>query len=84
MAHFQAKPREDGRGPYRWAHVVTTPKGLALGTIYRQLGDDLLNSEANTLRALCDRYGFDLRRAPIGATLSTITNPATLDKETTP
>ena len=62
MACFQAKPREDGRGPYRWAHVVKTAKGLALGTIYRQLGDDLSSDDAATLRALCDRHGFELRR----------------------
>lgn len=64
MARYQAKPREDGRGPYRWAHVVKTPKGLALGTIYQQLGDDLSAHDAEQLRVLCDRHGFDLRRAP--------------------
>lgn len=62
MARYHAKPREDGRGPYRWAHVVKTPKGLALGSIYRQLGDDLTDEELKQLADLCDREGFDLRR----------------------
>ena len=63
MARYQAKPREDGQGPYRWAHVVRTPKGFALGTIYRQLGDNLTAKEAESLDDLCAREGFDLRRA---------------------
>ena len=62
MARYQAKPREDGHGPYRWAHVVKTPRGLALGTIYCKLGDDLTQDDTRTLRALCDRHGFNLRR----------------------
>ena len=63
MARYQARPSEDGRGPYRWSHVIRTAKGLALGTIYRQLGDDLSADEAKTLADLCDREGFELRRA---------------------
>ena len=63
MTRYQAKPREDGQGPYRWAHVVRTPKGFALGSIYRQLGDDLTETEAMSLADLCAREGFDLRRA---------------------
>jgi hypothetical protein len=43
--------------------VIRTAKGLALGTIYRQLGDDLSAEEAKTLADLCDREGFELRRA---------------------
>jgi hypothetical protein len=34
-----------GPGPYRWCHVVRTEKGLALGNIYRKLGDDLTEAE---------------------------------------
>jgi|TARA_B100000749_G_scaffold144317_1_gene110747 hypothetical protein len=63
MARFQARPREDGRGPYRWAHVVKTPQGFAQGTIYHQSGDEFDEAEARELRALCDRMGFELRRA---------------------
>jgi len=63
MARFQARPREDGRGPYRWAHVVKTPQGFAQGTIYRQSGDQLDEADARELRALGDQMGFELRRA---------------------
>ena len=63
MARYQARPREDGRGPYRWAHVVKTPAGFAQGTIYHPSGDDLSEADARELRALCDRMGFELRRA---------------------
>ena len=63
MARFQARPREDGRGPYRWAHVMKTPQGFAQGTIYHQFGDDLSEADARELRAHCDRMGFELRRA---------------------
>ena len=34
-----------GPGPYRWCHVVRAEKGLALGNIYRKLGDDLTEAE---------------------------------------
>ena len=50
-------------GPYRWAHVVKTPQGFAQGTIYHQSGDEFDEAEARELRALCDRMGFELRRA---------------------
>lgn len=63
MARFQARPREDGRGPYRWSHVVKTPKGFAQGTIYHQSGDEFDEAEARELRAHCDREGIELRRA---------------------
>ncbi len=62
MSRFQAKPREDGRGPYRWAHVVKTPRGFAQGTIYQTLGDDLNAQECTALSKTCAREGFDLRR----------------------
>lgn len=62
MAYFQVKRSEDGRGPYRWAHVVRdTQGGLRQGSIYRQLGDNLHKGEAQTLAGLCAREGFDLR-----------------------
>ena len=63
MARYQARPREDGRGPYRWAHVVKTPQGFAQGTIYRQSGDDLEEAETRKFCALCDQMGFEIRRA---------------------
>ncbi|MEL7546091.1 MAG: hypothetical protein AAGJ84_05530 [Pseudomonadota bacterium] len=63
MARFQAKPREDGYGPYRWAHVVRSQQSFRLGSIYRQLGDDLTPDECRTLVQTCAREGFDLRRA---------------------
>lgn len=65
MARYQVKPREDGRGPYRWSHVVKNPNGGALrqGTIYRQMGDDLTLDDVTKLQALCDKGGFDMRRA---------------------
>ena len=62
MAYFQVKRTEDGRGPYRWAHVVKSPNGdLRQGSIYRQLGDNLDPDEAESLAQLCAREGFDLR-----------------------
>ena len=64
MSRYQVKPREDGRGPYRWPHVVKNPIGGALrqGSIYRQMGDDLGAEDAENLRALCDKNGFEMRR----------------------
>ena len=62
MARYQTRPREDDRGPYRWAHVVKTPAGFAQGSIYRQAGDELDDVEARELRSLCDQHGFELRR----------------------
>lgn len=64
MSRYQVKPREDGRGPYRWSHVVKNPMGGALrqGSIYRQMGDDLGAEDAENLRALCDKNGFEMRR----------------------
>lgn len=61
---YQVKPREDGRGPYRWSHVVKNPNGGALrqGNIYRQMGDELAPSDVTKLQALCDKQGFDMRR----------------------
>ena len=61
---YQVKPREDGRGPYRWSHVVKNPNGGALrqGNIYRQMGDDLSPQDVTKLRELCDKRGFDMRR----------------------
>lgn len=64
MARFQIKPREDGRGPYRWSHVVKNRQGGALrrGSIYRQIGDELDAADTAKLRTLCDKNGFELRR----------------------
>ena len=64
MARFQIKPREDGRGPYRWSHVVKNRAGGALrqGSIYRQIGDELDAADNAKLRTLCDKNGFELRR----------------------
>lgn len=64
MSRYQVKPREDGRGPYRWSHVVKNPMGGALrqGNIYRTLGDDLTPEEVSKLITLCDTQGFDMRR----------------------
>lgn len=62
MARYQAKPREDGRGPYRWSHVVKTPEGFACGNIYHQVGTDLSTEDICELRNVCDRAGYDLRR----------------------
>lgn len=64
MSRYQVKPFEDGRGPYRWSHVVKNPMGGALrqGSIYRTLGDDLGAEDAAKLRALCDKNGFEMRR----------------------
>lgn len=63
MSRFQAKPREDGNGPYRWAHVVRSNRGFRLGSIYRQMGDDLTPEEIRSLTGICAHEGFDLRRA---------------------
>ena len=64
MARYQVKPREDGRGPYRWSHVVKNTRGGALrqGSIYRQIGDDLTPKDVNRLRELCHKSGFEMRR----------------------
>ena len=64
MSRFQVKPREDGRGPYRWSHVVKNPMGGALrqGSIYRQMGDELGPDDVKKLRSLCDQNGFEMRR----------------------
>lgn len=64
MIRYQVKPREDGRGPYRWSHVVKNPMGGALrqGSIYRTFGDDFSPDEVSKLRALCDKNGFDVGR----------------------
>lgn len=64
MSRYQVKPREDGRGPYRWSHVVKNPMGGALrqGSIYRQMGDDLTPQDVTKLRELCDLGGFELRK----------------------
>ncbi len=64
MSRYQVRPREDGRGPYRWCHVVRARngKGLRQGNIYRTLGDDLNVNEVSRLIGLCDKAGFELRR----------------------
>lgn len=62
MACYQVKPREDGRGPYRWSHVVKTRGSLRQGSIYRQMGDELNATDTAQLVSLCDRAGFDMRR----------------------
>lgn len=61
---YQVKPREDGRGPYRWSHVVKNPHGGALrqGSIYRQMGDDLAPEDVQKLRDICNKQGFEMRR----------------------
>ena len=50
MARYQVKPREDGRGPYRWSHVVKRHNALRQGTIYTQLGDELDAQDAAQLQ----------------------------------
>ena len=62
MARFQVKPREDGRGPYRWNHVVKRHGALRQGSIYTRSGDDLDTQDAAALAELCDKAGFELRR----------------------
>ena len=64
MPRYQVKPREDGRGPYRWSHVVKNPMGggLRQGSIYRQMRDDLTTVDTAKLRELCDKGGFEMRR----------------------
>jgi len=41
---------------------VKTPAGFAQGSIYRQAGDELDDSDALKLRGICDQHGFELRR----------------------
>jgi len=53
---------ENGRGPYRWSHVVKSHNALRQGTIYTQMGDELDAQDAAQLQALCDNAGFELRR----------------------
>ena len=62
MARYQVKPREDGRGPYRWSHVVKRHAQLCQGTIYTQIGDELDAHDTAALISLCDRAGFEMRR----------------------
>ena len=63
MARFEIRRKEDGRGPYRWMHVIRTPDGLALGNIYCKQGNDLTTDEALDLRRHAARAGFEVRRA---------------------
>ena len=74
MARYQVKPRgevskgsgnllgENGRGPYRWSHVVKRHNALRQGTIYTQMGDGLDAQDSTKLRELCDTAGFEMRR----------------------
>lgn len=69
MSRYQIKLREDGRGPYRWSHVVKNRAGGALrqGSIYRQMGDELSPDEVTELRSLCAKNGFEMRRVAQGS-----------------
>ena len=62
MARYQVRPREDGRGPYRWSHVVKRHAQLRQGTIYTRRGDELDEIDTARLHELCDKSGFELRR----------------------
>lgn len=62
MSRYQVRPREDGRGPYRWSHVVKTRNSLRQGSIYRQMGDELNANDRAQLIRLCDQNGFEMRR----------------------
>jgi hypothetical protein len=64
MARFQIRRRADQGGSYRWQHVIRTPEGLAFGSIYTKLGDDLTTDEALELRRHCARAKYQVRRAP--------------------
>ena len=58
MPRYQVKPREDGRGPYRWSHVVKNPMGgtLRQGSIYRQMGDDLTPEDTVDMSGLVGHF----------------------------
>jgi len=62
MSRYLVKPREDGRGPYRWSHVVKSHSGLRQGDIYTQLGDELNVNDVARLISLCDKAGFEMKR----------------------
>lgn len=62
MSRYQVRPREDGRGPYRWNHVVKRHVGLRQGDIYTQLGDELNVNDVSRLITMCDKAGFEMRR----------------------
>jgi len=63
MSRFQVRPREDGRGSYRWNHVVKNGQGgLRQGSIYHTLGHDLNANDVTRLISLCDKAGFEMRR----------------------
>lgn len=49
-----------GPGPYRWCHVVRTEKGLALGSIYRKVGDDLTEAEAQWVKEQCAAAKYEV------------------------
>lgn len=49
-----------GPGPYRWCHVVRTEKGLALGNIYRQIGDDLTEAEVQWVKEQCAAAKYEV------------------------
>lgn len=67
MSRYQVRPREDGRGPYRWSHVVKNGHGgLRQGNIYRQVGDDLNANDVARLIEFCDKAGFEVRRVDLG------------------
>jgi len=63
MARFQVRRRADQGGSYRWQHVIRLPEGLALGSIYTKLGDDLTTDEALEIRRHCARAKYQVRRA---------------------
>ena len=62
MARFQIRRRADTGGAYCWRHVVRTPEGLALGSIYCKQGEDLTTEEALELRRHCARANYQVRR----------------------
>ena len=47
-------------GPYMWFFVVRTKQGLALGSIYRQQGDDLTDAEVSEAKKALDEARYEV------------------------
>ncbi len=62
MSRYLVRPREDGKGPYVWRHVVKSHSSLRQGDIYTQLGDDLNINDVSRLISMCDKAGFEMCR----------------------
>jgi len=57
---FWIKPREDGRGPYRWHSVFVDKDGALRTSIYKE-SSDLTSENEETLRALVAKADWEIK-----------------------